>query len=93
MAIARVNLLVSGKVQGVFFRQSTLQEAQRLGLLGFVQNLPDGSVEIEAEGEREAIDALVRWARVGPPQARVDAVRERSLTPTGADRTFRVLPG
>jgi acylphosphatase len=93
MAIARVNLLVTGKVQGVFFRQSTLQQAQRLSLSGWVRNLPDGSVELEAEGESLALEALVRWAKVGPPGARVDGVQERSLAPTGIDRTFKVLPG
>ena len=93
MAIARVNLIVSGKVQGVFYRQGTLQEAQRRGLCGWVMNLPDGSVEIEAEGEAEAVADLARWAAVGPPSARVDHVRERRLEPTGADRTFMVRHG
>jgi len=90
MPDVRVNLIVTGRVQGVFYRQSTLQEAQRLGLRGWVANLPDGSVEIEAEGEEGAVADLVAWAKVGPPAAHVDHVRERKLTATGDDRTFMV---
>ena len=88
MSDVRVNLIVTGRVQGVFYRQSTLQEAQRLGLRGWVANLPDGSVEIEAEGDEAAVADLVAWAKVGPPAARVEHVRERKLSPTGLDRTF-----
>jgi len=55
-----------------------------------VQNLPDGSVEIEAEGPPEALDELAAWAQHGPPAARVTEVRQRRLAPTGEDRTFVV---
>ena len=71
---SRVHLLVSGKVQGVFYRQSTLEEATRLGLAGWVRNLPDGRVEAVAEGPREALDALLAWCRRGPPAAHVTDV-------------------
>jgi acylphosphatase len=71
---ARVHLLVSGLVQGVAFRQYTVDEARQLGLAGWVRNLPDGRVEAEAEGERAALEGLVRFCRRGPPAARVDAV-------------------
>jgi acylphosphatase len=77
MGLARVHLLVSGLVQGVAFRASTVQEARRLGLRGWVRNLPDGRVEAEAEGERAALEALAAWCRRGPPAARVDQVAER----------------
>jgi len=70
----RVHLLVSGRVQGVFYRQSTVDEARRLGLAGWVRNLPDGRVEVLAEGEREGLEALARFCRRGPPAARVDDV-------------------
>lgn len=70
----RVHLLVSGLVQGVFYRQSTVDEARRLGLSGWVRNLPDGRVEVTAEGGREGLEALVRFCRRGPPAARVDDV-------------------
>lgn len=72
MAAALVHLVVSGRVQGVFFRQSTADTARRLGLRGWVRNLPDGRVEAEAEGDRAAVEALVEWCRHGPPAARVD---------------------
>lgn len=71
---ARVHLLVSGRVQGVAFRAYTVDEARRLGLAGWVRNLPDGRVEAEAEGERDALLRLVRFCERGPPAARVDRV-------------------
>jgi acylphosphatase len=71
MPLARAHVLVSGEVQGVGFRYSTVAEASRLGLRGWVRNLPDGRVELEAEGERERLDALVAWCRQGPPAADV----------------------
>jgi acylphosphatase len=74
---ARVHLLVSGRVQGVAFRAATVDEARRLGVDGWVRNLPDGRVEAEAEGERKALEALAAWCRIGPPAARVDGVDVR----------------
>lgn len=66
--------LVSGKVQGVWFRASTRDQAARLGLRGHARNLSDGGVEVVAAGDAAAIDALECWLRTGPPLARVDAV-------------------
>jgi acylphosphatase len=66
--------LVSGRVQGVFFRASTREQALKLGLRGYAKNLPDGRVEALAEGDASALDALERWLRVGPPMARVESV-------------------
>jgi acylphosphatase len=68
--------LISGKVQGVFFRHSTRLEAIRLGIRGFARNLADGSVEVLAHGEAAAVQELRRWLQLGPAQARVDEVRE-----------------
>ncbi len=65
---------VSGRVQGVFFRDWTVAEATRLGLDGWVRNRADGSVEMLVAGTAEAIDALTALCRRGPPAARVDAV-------------------
>ena len=65
---------VTGKVQGVFYRASTVEKARALGLKGFVQNERDGSVYIEAEGDDAALDALLAWCRQGPPHARVSDV-------------------
>ncbi|HSN92471.1 MAG TPA: acylphosphatase [Anaeromyxobacteraceae bacterium] len=70
--LARAHLLVSGLVQGVNFRASTADEARRLGVAGWVRNCPDGRVEVEAEGEREKVEALVRWCAHGPTWARVE---------------------
>ena len=70
----RVRLLVHGHVQGVFYRQSTRQEAKRHGVAGSVRNRADGTVEAVLEGAPEAVDAVTAWARTGPPAARVDRV-------------------
>lgn len=82
--------LVSGKVQGVFFRASTREQAQRLGLRGHARNLPDGRVEVLAVGEADAVDALARWLQHGPPQARVDAVEQKVATSDGIGVVFLV---
>ncbi len=81
---ARVHLVVSGIVQGVAFRAYTVDEARRLGVAGWVRNLADGRVEVEAEGERRAVEALVAWCRRGPPAAQVDEV-EASWKPFAGD--------
>jgi acylphosphatase len=86
----RRKLRVRGRVQGVFFRASTRERARELGVVGSVRNCADGSVEIEAEGARAAVDALIAWARRGPPAARVDAVEIQELEPRGAETEFRV---
>ncbi len=70
----RVHLLVSGRVQGVAFRAYTVDEARALGLSGWVRNLPDGRVEVLAEGERGAVEGLVQFCHRGPPAACVDGV-------------------
>jgi acylphosphatase len=85
--IVRRRVLVSGQVQGVFYRASAEREAARLGVGGFARNLPDGRVELAVEGPPTAVDALVRWARLGPPRARVDTITVEEETPRG-DRAF-----
>lgn len=65
---------VSGRVQGVFFRESTRREALRLGLTGYARNLADGRVEVLACGGEDALEELERWLAEGPPAARVDEV-------------------
>jgi acylphosphatase len=78
--IAR-RFLVTGKVQGVFFRASAAREAQRLGLRGFARNLPGGDVEVLALGSCGEVDELARWLEVGPPRARVQSVAARDEDP------------
>jgi acylphosphatase len=73
-AVAR-HVRVTGRVQGVFFRAWTREEAQRLGLTGWVRNCSDGSVEAHLEGERATIDQLIERLRRGPPAARVEDVQ------------------
>lgn len=70
----RVQIYVSGLVQGVFFRASTKERANQLGLSGFVRNLPDRRVEIVAEGPDSAVDSLIQWCESGPPGANVQSV-------------------
>jgi acylphosphatase len=72
--LARVHVLVSGRVQGVAFRAYTVDEARRLGVHGWVRNRPDGRVELTAEGERKRLEDLVAWCRQGPSAARVEDV-------------------
>lgn len=66
--------LVSGRVQGVWYRASTQEQAERLGLRGYARNLPDGRVEVLACGDAAALEELKVWLWQGPPAARVDAV-------------------
>lgn len=69
-----ISIKVSGRVQGVFYRASTHEQAQRLGVKGFVKNEPDGSVYIEAEGDEALLTALIEWCKQGPPAAKVHHV-------------------
>lgn len=71
--IAR-EVVVTGRVQGVFFRDGMRREARRLGIAGWVRNRPDGTVQAHVEGSPDAVEALVRWAREGPRHASVDDV-------------------
>lgn len=72
-----VKVSISGKVQGVWFRASTREQAQKLGLDGFVRNEDDGSVYAEFEGAPSAVEAILAWCRKGPLHARVDRVSSR----------------
>jgi len=84
-----VRFLVSGRVQGVCYRAGTREQALALGLLGHARNLPDGRVEVVAEGHAAGLDALERWLWQGPPAAQVDAV-ERTELPEQAPGGFRI---
>lgn len=77
--------LVSGKVQGVFFRASTRERALDLDLSGRATNLPDGRVEVIANGDADALDQLHAWLRHGPPAARVDAVERQAWAAAVSD--------
>jgi acylphosphatase len=85
----RAHVVVTGRVQGVFFRASCVREASARGLAGWVRNRRDGSLEAAFEGDPDAVAALVRWCRAGPPGASVDEVHVRDEAPIG-ERGFRV---
>lgn len=88
--MTRVHVLVSGKVQGVWFRESTRKEAERLGVGGWVRNLSDGRVEALFTGPSPAVDRMVAWCHRGPDAAQVAAV---AATPQEGPEEggFRVL--
>jgi acylphosphatase len=87
--VIRRHVLVSGRVQGVFFRDTCRNLALASDLRGWVRNNPDGTVEAVFEGEPGAVEKLVSWTRRGPADAQVDAVDVRDETPVG-EATFRV---
>ena len=86
----RVHMIVHGRVHGVTFRESTRIEASELGLAGLVRNLMDGTVEIFAEGPRDILDRLVKWAHIGPSASAVDHVDVAYNEPTGEYVTFDI---
>ncbi len=85
-----IRALISGRVQGVFFRDSTRREANRLGIVGHAVNLPDGRVEVLACGEPEALEALITWLHHGPELARVTAVSIGEIEAAEPPAGFRV---
>ncbi|WP_345702088.1 acylphosphatase [Kitasatospora terrestris] len=80
----RRRVLVSGLVQGVFFRDTCRREAAGAGVAGWVRNLPDGRVEAAFEGEPEAVERMIAWCRRGPSRAVVGDVRVSDEEPSGA---------
>mgnify|MGYP001043001594 CR=1 FL=1 len=90
MAEKRIRAVVEGRVQGVFFRAHTQEKAQELGLVGWVRNRPDGSVETVAEGEAVQVDHLAEWLQHGPSAARVAEARIREEGPKGEFHHFEI---
>lgn len=68
------HIFVSGDVQGVFFRRTAKSEAEKLGVVGWVRNRNDGSVEVVAQGEKDRVDKFIAWCKKGPPFAKVENV-------------------
>jgi len=87
---SRVRLKIAGRVQGVYYRASTVQEAQKLGLTGWVMNCRDGSVEAVAEGAKPKLDELIAWCHQGPDGARVTQVDVRWETPENKLYSFSI---
>jgi acylphosphatase len=90
MVTVRARVIVSGLVQGVFFRAYTEERARELLLAGWVKNRWDGNVELVIEGEKEKVDKMVNWLYKGPPHARVEKVEVEWQEPTGEFDTFFV---
>lgn len=89
MSSTRRHLTVRGRVQGVGFRWSCRAEAERLGVAGWVKNLPDGTVEVVVEGNEHAVQQMVDWCHRGPLPARVDLVTD-SIEPVQGESIFAV---
>ena len=85
MTVAR-HVRVTGLVQGVFFRAWTKEQADELGVTGWVRNCRDGSVEAQIEGDAQALDQLVERLRLGPPSSQVDDVRAEQVQPDGSEQ-------
>lgn len=88
MSHLRQTMLISGKVQGVYYRASAVKKANELGVTGFAQNLPDGRVEIIAEGPQAALIAFRQWCNDGPPAADVDHINTEESPATGEFNNF-----
>ncbi len=87
----RVHIFVSGRVQGVFYRDFTRKQAKRLNITGWVRNLWDGRVEVVAEGEEEDIKKLIEELKKGPPAARVENIEIKEEETTGEFDDFEIV--
>jgi acylphosphatase len=87
----RVKIVVSGRVQGVYFRLFTQNKAKHLAINGTVQNLPDGRVEIYAEADPLMIEKFIQWCRKGPVTARVDHIEVTELEPEFSHNSFDII--
>ncbi len=88
MKESRIIIKVYGLVQGVFFRYTTRKFAQKLNLSGYVKNMPDGSVLIEAEGPEDKLKELLKFSKVGPKSARIDRVEHEFSAPLNQFKDF-----
>jgi acylphosphatase len=84
-------ILISGRVQGVCYRAFALEEAEALGLCGWVRNLPDGKVQVEVEGPRERVEQLLDCLRKGPPRAQVTDLQVIWKAPVGHTQRFTIV--
>jgi acylphosphatase len=91
MAVVRARVFVSGRVQGVYFRDTTRRQAESLGVVGWVRNSPDGRVEAVFEGQEPDVQRLLDWCHRGPSRARVDQVEVEWLPATGEFTGFDIL--
>ena len=92
MGLKRIEIIVRGRVQGVYYRATAEREARQHGLTGWVKNRKDGSVEMVAKNEEDAVKDFLAWAQLGPSTARVDKVETRWRSYTGEFTDFRIAP-
>ena len=85
-----VNLLIKGKVQGVFYRASARDKAMELGITGWVKNTPDGNVEIVASGDKESLEKFIEWCHKGPSRALVTGLTMKEMD-TNNFSDFQIL--
>ena len=88
--IVNVHVLISGRVQGVWFRASTTQIAKQLGLTGWIRNTSDGCVEAVFEGEERLINKMIEWCHKGPPLSKVKKVEVKNQEPTNGFNGFSI---
>ncbi|MDO8570101.1 MAG: acylphosphatase [Candidatus Daviesbacteria bacterium] len=88
--VKHLNIIITGRVQGVFFRHFSEREAQKLDIKGLVKNLPDGSLYIEAEGEKENLDKFTKWCKKGPKFAKIEQIKT-SETPIKNYNKFSII--
>ncbi|MCD6474173.1 MAG: acylphosphatase [Thermoplasmata archaeon] len=86
----RAHVRIYGRVQGVFFRANTKKMAEKLGVAGWVRNMPDGSVEAVFEGDDKAVEQIIEWCHHGPEMARVEKVYVEYEKPEG-EKGFRII--
>jgi len=92
LVVKRFHAIVEGKVQGVFYRASAQKQAMALGVCGFIRNLNDGRVELEAQGEETALAQFLTWCHKGPPGSHVERLETRWLTAQSLFQPeFRIL--
>lgn len=91
MSKVRAHLVITGRVQGVYYRAETRDQAAALGLTGWVKNKPDRSVEVVVEGGREDVEKLIGWCRQGPPGAEVTGVGVSWENYTGEFAKFKII--
>jgi len=88
MGLIRIHAVISGRVQGVYFRASTVDEARQLGLCGWVRNRSDGKVETEIQGDESEVRRLLNWLHKGPPMAAVSGVISQPTALTEGEKKF-----
>ncbi len=87
---SNVHVIITGSVQGVWFRANTRQKAEQLGVTGWVRNTPDGNVEAIFEGEENCVKEMVEWCHRGPPQAKIENVEVKNQLPINGFDEFSI---